>query len=147
METDDQICTLENHELNFETQSPYFIWFSRFNYKFWVRHFMTEWHIVPNHFSLSPLLIIVNENVIHDLEIILSLCSGAIKTERNNSVIQRWATGWVIDGSNPGRGWKFFFSPPRPSSGAHPASYLMGTRGSFPGVKATGAWSWPLDSI
>jgi hypothetical protein len=28
-------------------------------------------------------------------------------------------------------------------SGAHPASYPIGTRGSFPGGKAAGAWSWP----
>jgi hypothetical protein len=33
------------------------------------------------------------------------------------------------------------------SSGAHPASYPMGTRGSFPGGEAAGAWSWPLTSI
>jgi hypothetical protein len=32
-------------------------------------------------------------------------------------------------------------------SGAHPASYPMGTRGFFPGSKATGAWSWPPTSI
>jgi hypothetical protein len=32
-------------------------------------------------------------------------------------------------------------------SGAHPASYPMGTRGSFPGGKAVEAWSWPLTSI
>jgi hypothetical protein len=32
-------------------------------------------------------------------------------------------------------------------SGSHPASYPMDTRGSFPGVKAAGAWSWPLTSI
>jgi hypothetical protein len=32
-------------------------------------------------------------------------------------------------------------------SGAHPPSYPMGIRGSFPGGKATGAWSWPLISI
>jgi len=32
-------------------------------------------------------------------------------------------------------------------SGAHPASYPMGTRGSFPGGKAAGTWSWPLTSI
>jgi hypothetical protein len=32
-------------------------------------------------------------------------------------------------------------------SGAHPASYPMGTRGSFPGGKAAGAWNWPLTSI
>jgi hypothetical protein len=35
----------------------------------------------------------------------------------------------------------------RNGSGAHPASYLMGTRGSFPADKAAGAWSWPLTSI
>jgi hypothetical protein len=32
-------------------------------------------------------------------------------------------------------------------SEAHPASYPMGTRGSFPGSKTAGAWSWPLTSI
>jgi hypothetical protein len=32
-------------------------------------------------------------------------------------------------------------------SGAHPASYPMGTRGSFPGGKTAGAWSWPITSI
>jgi hypothetical protein len=32
-------------------------------------------------------------------------------------------------------------------SGAHPASYPMGTRGSFPVGKAAGPWSWPLTSI
>jgi hypothetical protein len=32
-------------------------------------------------------------------------------------------------------------------SGAHPASYPMGTRCSFPGCKAAEAWSWPLTSI
>jgi hypothetical protein len=32
------------------------------------------------------------------------------------------------------------------SSGAHPASYPMGTRAFFPGGKAAGAWSWPLNS-
>jgi hypothetical protein len=32
-------------------------------------------------------------------------------------------------------------------SGVHPASNPVGTRGSFPGGKAVGAWSWPLTSI
>jgi hypothetical protein len=32
-------------------------------------------------------------------------------------------------------------------SGAHPTSYPMGTRGSFTGGKAAGAWSWPLTFI
>jgi hypothetical protein len=31
--------------------------------------------------------------------------------------------------------------------GAHPASYPMGNRDSFPGDKAAGAWSWSLTSI
>jgi hypothetical protein len=32
-------------------------------------------------------------------------------------------------------------------SGAHPGSYPVGTRGSFPGDKATRPWSWSLTSI
>jgi hypothetical protein len=32
-------------------------------------------------------------------------------------------------------------------SGAHPASHPMGIKGSFPGVKAGGVWSWPLTSV
>jgi hypothetical protein len=32
-------------------------------------------------------------------------------------------------------------------SGANPASYPMGTRGSFSGGEAAGAWSWPLTSV
>jgi hypothetical protein len=31
-------------------------------------------------------------------------------------------------------------------SGSHPSSYPIGTRSSFPGVKAAVAWSWPLTS-
>jgi len=42
----------------------------------------------------------------------------------------------------------FFFSPPRPDLLLDPASYPMGTEGSFPvGGKAAGPWSWPLTSI
>jgi hypothetical protein len=33
------------------------------------------------------------------------------------------------------------------SSGAHPASYPMGTGGYFPGGKVARAWNWPLISI
>jgi len=32
-------------------------------------------------------------------------------------------------------------------SGAHLASYPMGTRGSFPRSKAVGSWSWLLTCI
>jgi hypothetical protein len=43
-----------------------------------------------------------------------------------------------------------YFSPHhrvQNGSGAHPASYSTATRGSFPGGKAAGAWSWSLTSI
>jgi hypothetical protein len=43
-------------------------------------------------------------------------------------VVWHWAKGRMIAGSSPGRG-----------SGAHQASYPMGTRESFPGVKAAGS--------
>jgi len=32
-------------------------------------------------------------------------------------------------------------------SGAHPATYLMGTGSSFPAGKAAGAWSWSHNTI
>jgi hypothetical protein len=28
-------------------------------------------------------------------------------------VVWPWATGWLIEGSSPCRGWEFFSSPPR----------------------------------
>jgi hypothetical protein len=33
------------------------------------------------------------------------------------------------------------------SSRAHPASYPLGIKGSFPGGEAASAWNWPLTSI
>jgi hypothetical protein len=48
--------------------------------------------------------------------------------------MQRWATDWMIGGSILCRGWKFFHHRRvQTSSGAHAASYPVGTRGSFPG--------------
>jgi hypothetical protein len=45
-------------------------------------------------------------------------------------------------------GWEFFSSPQCPERlYAHSASYPMGTRGSFPGGKAAGAWRSPHTSI
>jgi len=50
--------------------------------------------------------------------------------------------------SSPGMDWEFsLHRPVQTGSEAHPASYPMGTRGSFPGNKAAGAWSWSLTSI
>jgi hypothetical protein len=39
------------------------------------------------------------------------------------------------------------YCPIQNDSGTHPASYLMGNMGSFPGAKGVRAWSWPLTSI
>jgi hypothetical protein len=40
-----------------------------------------------------------------------------------------------------------FLHSVQPDSGAHPASYPMGTKGSFPRGKVARVWSWPLTSI
>jgi len=58
------------------------------------------------------------------------------------------ATGWMIGGSSPVRGWEFsLHHRVQTGFGAHPASYLVGTRGCFLWGKAAGVWSWPLTSI
>jgi len=56
-----------------------------------------------------------------------------------------WSGFW---GSIPGGGGNFsLHNRVQNGSRANPASYPMGTRGSFPGVKAAGAWGCPLTSI
>jgi len=45
-----------------------------------------------------------------------------------------------MDSSDLGQG------PVQNGIGTHPASYPIGTRGSFPWGKAAGVWSWPLTS-
>jgi hypothetical protein len=59
---------------------------------------------------------------------------------RDNSVGQRRATGWITGVSSPGRAGKF--SPHHRvhnGSETHSAPYPNGTKGSFPGCKAAGA--------
>jgi hypothetical protein len=60
-----------------------------------------------------------------------SLSSGIT----GDGIAQR-ATGLIIGGSSPGRGWKFFSLPPSPDRlWGPPRLPSMGTRDSFPGVK------------
>jgi hypothetical protein len=53
-----------------------------------------------------------------------------------------WRRAWVLaEAGNFSRHHRV-----QTGSGVHPASYPMGTRGSFPEGKAAGAWSWPPTS-
>jgi hypothetical protein len=55
---------------------------------------------------------------------------------------------WVVTPCSVVVGYQGFRGPccHFTGSGAQPA-YPIGTRGSFPGGKTAGAWSWPLSSI
>jgi hypothetical protein len=49
------------------------------------------------------------------------------------------ALSWMIGASSPGSGWEFSLRHQfQTGSGAHPVSYPMVTKGSFPGDKVTG---------
>jgi hypothetical protein len=56
--------------------------------------------------------------------------------------VWRWATDWTIRGSRfrfpAGAGNFSLHHRVQNGSGAHPASYPIGTRGCFPGVKLPG---------
>jgi hypothetical protein len=70
--------------------------------------------------------------------------TGKPYRSRNSSVLQCWATGWMMGGSSPGRGWEFFSSPLRSDRRWRPPNLLFnGYQGLFPwglscrGVKLT----------
>jgi hypothetical protein len=54
--------------------------------------------------------------------------------------VYRLATGWTVQGSNPGGGEIFRARPDRPWG---PPSLLSNGYQVFPGGKAAGAWCWP----
>jgi hypothetical protein len=56
-----------------------------------------------------------------------------------------WAIGWSEFESQQGQEFSLLHNI-QTDSGAHLASYLMGTKGSFPSGKAARAGSWPLTS-
>jgi hypothetical protein len=79
----------------------------------------------------------------HILYVILPLVRS-----RDSSVVQHWATGSMIGGRfSAGPGKFTLHHRDQTGSGAHPASYPVGTRGSFSGSKAAGAWIWLTTSI
>jgi hypothetical protein len=64
------------------------------------------------------------------IELYLYLC---FFRSRDSSAVQRWATGWMIWGSSPSRGWEFFSLPQHPDRLRDPPSLLSsGYQGLFP---------------
>jgi len=56
------------------------------------------------------------------------------------------SAGWT--GFDSQHRQEFFSSPQCPdNSEVHLTSYLLGTRGSFPGGKVARMWSWPLTCL
>jgi hypothetical protein len=60
----------------------------------------------------------------HVLPFLLVVLQDPPIRRRDSSVVWQWATGGVNDSSSPGRGWEFFFSPPRPDRLWGPPSLL-----------------------
>jgi hypothetical protein len=57
----------------------------------------------------------------------------------DSSVVWHWATGWMIGGLSPGRGWEFSLHHcVQTGSGAHPASYPAVPEALSLGVKQPG---------
>jgi hypothetical protein len=80
----------------------------------------------------------------------IGICSLIYLCSSRDSIVGI-ATGYGLDDLGVGVrvpvGSKSFCSPRRPHRLWGPLSLLStGHRGSFPGVKAAGAWSWPLNS-
>jgi hypothetical protein len=71
---------------------------------------------------------------------ITTICSKKIvKYSSSYYLFTSWATGWMIGGSSPGRGWEFSLNHRVQNvSGTYAASYPMGTRGCFFEVKRPG---------
>jgi hypothetical protein len=56
-------------------------------------------------------------------------------------------TGWSVARVPAGAGNFSLHHRVQTGSGAHPSSYAIGSKGSFPVDKAAGKWSWPFTSI
>jgi hypothetical protein len=94
----------------------------------------------PSFFQSKLLYIfIISSPVIYvqpSLSLLTLLSYTSLSRSQDSSVVQRWATSWMIGVSSPGRGWKFFSSPPHPDRLCGPPSLL--SRGSSLGLKRPG---------
>jgi hypothetical protein len=84
-------------------------------------------------------------------DILVSLIYWLLILVRSRDSSVGIVTGYWLDGRGVGvqvpEGREFsLLHVVQTGSGNHPASYPMGTRGSFTRGKAAGAWSWPLTS-
>jgi hypothetical protein len=74
--------------------------------------------------------------------IVIMMCPGSAICIATAYTLDDWGVGvWVPVGSEFS-----LLHIIQTGSGAHPASYPMGTGGSFLGGKVAGVWSWPLTS-
>jgi hypothetical protein len=72
-----------------------------------------------------------------------ALFVGAGIAQWYSAGLRVWWSGVRVPG---GAGYYSLHHRVQAGSVTHRASYLMGIRGSLPGGKAAGAWSWPLTS-
>jgi hypothetical protein len=106
-------------------------------------------HSISTVHNTVHVLAVVPKRVFHRSE----LCFGCFHTactywpeQREEFIV---AIGLFLLWFDPRRGLEIFLFHHRVQngSGAHPASYPMGTRGCFPGGEAAVERSWPLTSI
>jgi hypothetical protein len=109
-----------------------FLWISKFHYRV---HKSPSLDSVSN--QMNPVHTLISRFFKRDFNII-------IPGQWYSAELQAgWSGAWVTAGA----GNFSLHHRVQTGSGAHPVSYPMGRRGSLPGGKAAGAWSWPLTSI
>jgi hypothetical protein len=77
---------------------------------------------------------------LYDIYVFTQYVTISIDKSQDSSVVQRWATCWMIGGSSPCRGWEIFSSPLHPDQLWGPPSLLSyGYQGALSlGVKQLG---------
>jgi hypothetical protein len=67
---------------------------------------------LPDYFIINSTMILRVIQTYYKPEI-KALHTGAMS--RYSSVVERWATGWMIGGSSPGKGWEFLTNASTPA--------------------------------